>query len=74
MSERSPSDEFLLVKAADSRKWHWFESDADECFCGNVKSFAIVDRVDPGSFGERDISQTCRSAFRAATRTGGDSR
>ena len=60
--------DFYLVKASDSLKWHWFESEADECFCGNVKSFAITDQVDPGSFGSRDVSQTCQSAFRAATR------
>jgi len=60
---------FQLVKGPDSRKWHWYELDADECFCGNIKSFAIANRVDPGSFGERDISKTCRSEFRAATRT-----
>ena len=61
---------YQLVKAADSRKWHWFEQDADECFCGNVKSFATAERVDPESFGEREISQICKQKFRTATQEG----
>ena len=59
---------YLLVRGKDSRKWHWFDPDADECFCGAVKSFAIEDQVSPASYGEREVSQTCRQAFRAATR------
>jgi hypothetical protein len=62
---------FYLVKASDSLKWHWFEADSEECFCGNVKSFAIAARDDPGGFGYRCVSETCLAAFRRKTEPAG---
>lgn len=62
------AEDYKLVKASDSRKWHWYELDAEECFCGNVKSFAISKQVDPGGFGDRDVSSICLNKFRFGTR------
>ena len=67
------AEDYKLVKASDSRKWHWYELDAEECFCGNVKSFAISKQVGPDDFGDRDVSSICLNKFRVDTRSSSQS-
>jgi len=62
--------DYELVKGADSHKWHWFKPEDTECFCGNVKEFAIDSRVPPGTSNRRDVSETCLEAFRQTTAVG----
>jgi hypothetical protein len=59
--------DYELVKAAESRKWHWYNPSTDECFCGNVKSFAIDARAPPNTPIRREVSGACLDAFRQTT-------
>lgn len=67
------AEDYKLVKASDSLKWHCYELDAEECFCGNVKCFAISERADPGDFVDRDVSSVCLNKFRVDTRSSSQS-